>query len=465
MLESLEPKEVFRYFEEICAIPHGSGDLAKIGDYCEAFAKAHNLWCMRDGFGNVIIKKDGDERAPVILQGHLDMVCVKTPDCTHDFKNDPLPIRTDGETIYTNGTTLGADDGIAVAMILAILADDTLKTPPIEAVLTADEEVGMSGAMGLDASVLRGRRMLNLDTETEGSFCVSCAGGERVRITRDVQTEPCNAPCYKAALSGLQGGHSGTEIDKGHLNAIRCMVHLLIAVADVRLVSLTGGKVDNAIPSACTAVFSGNAQALRNIFETLRPHWSKAEPDITLTVEETEPAEICLDRASTDAALAVISQFPDGVDEMSEEVPGMVQTSLNTGRCTVDADGVRMVISTRSNADEDRKDLVRGLVKRCEKHSADAETSGGYPAWQYRKDSPLREAAARVFEKQYGHAPKIEGIHAGLECGIFSSKLEDFDCISIGPDIYDIHTPSERMPVRSVARTYALVREILQTLK
>ena len=465
VLNELKPKEVFRYFEEICAIPHGSGNLKAIGDYCERFARTHGLRCVRDECGNVVLFKDGDPgKEPVILQGHLDMVCVKEPGSAHDFLHDPLPIATDGAYVFSRGTTLGGDDGIALAMILAILADDSLHTPPIEAVFTADEETSMLGVLGLDTSVLQGKRMLNLDSETEGAFCVSCAGGARVVIRKAVQTEENTAPCTRVTLTGLAGGHSGTEIHKGHLNAIRTLAGLLIAVTDVRLVSLTGGKVDNAIPDTCSAVFAGDAAFLQKAFDALRPHWQKAEPDIRLGLEPAPQADTCLTAQSTAAVLALIAQVQDGVQEMSREMDNFVQTSLNLGRCTVDAGGAELHHCLRSSVDAELQELIGSLKKRAAKHGAVAEAGDAYPAWQYRVDSPLRELAVEMFQKQYGKKPAVEAIHAGLECGIFAGKIPGLDCISMGPDILDIHSPQERLSVASTERTYRLVCSILENM-
>lgn len=465
VLGELQPKAVFCYFEEICAIPHGSGNLNAIGDYCERFAREHGLRCVRDECGNVVLFKDGDQsREPVILQGHLDMVCVKDPDSTHDFLRDPLPIATDGAYVFSRGTTLGGDDGIAVAMILAILADDTLHMPPIEAVFTADEETSMLGVLGLDTSVLHGKRMLNLDSETEGSFCVSCAGGARVIVRKPVQTEPNTSACTRVVLSGLVGGHSGTEIHKGHLNAIRLLAQLLVSVADVRLVSLAGGKVDNAIPDTCEAVFAGDASALRRAFDELLPYFKKAEPYIRLTTQSAPTANSTITAESTAAVLALIAQLPDGVQQMSPDMDNFVQTSLNLGRCRVDSSGAELHHCLRSSVDSELQELIQSMIHRAEKHGATAEAGNAYPAWQYRAHSPLRSLVVEQYTRQYGEEPVVEAIHAGLECGIFAGKIHDLDCISMGPNILDIHSPQERLSVPSTERTYKLVCSVLESL-
>lgn len=464
VLKDLQPQDVFRYFEEISAVPRPSGHPQAIGDYCEAFAKEHGLRFVRDAYGNVVIFKDGDpQKEPVILQGHLDMVCVSEPDVRIDFCRDALPLATDGEFVFSKGTSLGADDGIAVAMILALLASDTHSLPPIEAVFTMDEETSMLGASALDVSVLRGRRMLNLDSEAEGTFWVSCAGGERAHVTRQVQTEPFAGDCKQARLYGFLGGHSGTEIDKGRLNAVLCMAQLLRKAPDVRLVSLSGGKVDNAIPSECTAVVAGDAHALENAFWECARVWGAAEQGFHLEITPAS-ADCMLTAQSTRDVLALLAALPNGVQGYSREIEGFVETSLNLGVCEVDADGARLHYSLRSGVDAERDALAKRVKKIAAENGGNCETSGAYPAWQYRKDSPLRDAAMHAYEARFGDTPKIEGIHAGLECGLFCGKIPDLDCISLGPDIFDIHSPKERLSVSSAARTYALLRDILEQL-
>ena len=464
ILKGLQPQEVFHFFEQISAVPRPSGYPTAIGDYCEAFAEEHGLRYLRDGYGNVVSFKDGDPgKEPVILQGHLDMVCVSDPDVRIDFGSDALPLATDGEFVFCEGTSLGADDGIAVAMILALLASDTQSLPPIEAVFTMDEETSMRGAAEMDVSVLRGRRMINLDSEAEGTFWVSCAGGERVRVTRDVQTEPYAGDCVRVELSGFLGGHSGTEIDKGRHNAVLCMAELLRAVPNVQIGSLCGGKVDNAIPSQCSAVVAGDIRALKSAFQTRAAVWCETEPDVRLDVVSTD-AERLLTKESTQDALRLLTALPNGVQGWSREIEGFVETSLNLGVCRTDADGVELHYSVRSGVDEKRDALVERVKKTAAENGGKCETSGAYPAWQFRKDSPLRDAAVRAYEARFGQKPKIEGIHAGLECGLFSGKLPDLDCISLGPDIFDIHSPKERLSVPSAERVYMLLWDLLKRL-
>ena len=485
ILQDLQPRDVFHYFEEISAVPRPSGYPEAIGDYCEAFAKEHALRCVRDAHGNVVLFKDGDSaKEPVILQGHLDMVCVSEPDVEINFRTDALPLATDGKYVFCNGTSLGADDGIAVAMILAVLASDTRDLPPIEAVFTMDEETSMVGAAGLDVSVLRGRRMINLDSEAEGTFWVSCAGGVRALVTREVQTERYQDAYAYVKLSGLRGGHSGTEIDKGRLNAVVCMAQCLQEVPGLRLCCMSGGTVDNAIPSECFAVFAGSIYALGNAFRAHKEAWQETEPDMEVGFLPPSkslwpysiPSDLSrqlfagpsssrlLTEESTRDVLRLLTALPNGVQAYSREIEGFVETSLNLGVCRVDATGAELHYSLRSGVDAERDALVERVKKITAENGGKCETSGAYPAWQYRENSPLRDTAVRAFEARFGYTPKIEGIHAGLECGLFSGKIADLDCISLGPDIFDIHSTKERLSVSSAARTYALLWDVLKQL-
>ena len=463
VFSALEPQNVFRYFEDICAIPHGSGNGKAIGDYCERFACGHALRCLRDAHGNVVLFKDGDpQKAPVILQGHLDMVCVSEPDVTIDFLRDGLPVATDDAFVFSRGTSLGADDGIAVAMILALLDEDDPAYPPIEAVFTMDEETSMVGASGLDVSCLSAKRMLNLDSEAEGTFWVSCAGGERVTVSLPLQNETSASPCARIRLTGLAGGHSGTEIDKGRLNAVRCMAKLL-HTSGARLVSLVGGKVDNAIPAECEAEVQADETVLRSAFDTLRAEWTAAEPQIALSIEPA-PSSVPLTKHDSDAVLQLILSLPCGVQAWSRDIEHFVETSLNLGTCTVKNGQATLRYSVRSSNDASRQALSQKLRSIAEPFGALAVSSGAYPAWQYRKQSPLRETAARIYADMFARLPAIEGIHAGLECGIFAGKIQDLDCISMGPDIFDIHSPLERLSVASTARTFSFVQNLLRAL-
>ena len=474
VLEQLEPKNVFRFFEDLAAIPHGSRNTRAVSDYCAAFAKERGLEHYQDAAGNVIIIKEasaGYEAAePIILQGHLDMVCEQAPDCQKDMEAEGLDLRTDGDTVWAEGTTLGGDDGIAVAMALAVLDDDSLPHPRVEAVFTTDEEIGMLGAQVIDVSPLRGRKLLNIDSETERLFTVSCAGGNMTHCTLPVGRAPFSGAALTVTVGGLAGGHSGVEIDKGRANSSMVCGRVLLALSrrtELRLVSVAGGLKDNAIPreTAATVVVSDPAAAraaAQAAEAALQNEYRTADPGVFVRVEDAAPRETPMDAESTARALCLLSCAPNGVQEMSFDVPGLVQTSLNLGVLTTEADCVKATFSIRSSVDT-QKDMVKERL-RCllEQLGGTVEVTGDYPGWAYRADSPLRGLMVEVFREQYGREPQIEAIHAGLECGLFAGKLPGLDCVSIGPDLTGIHTPRERMDVASVQRVWAFVTEVLR---
>ena len=475
VLDRLEPNAVFRFFEELCAIPHGSGNTSAAADWLLRFAEARGLEHYRDGMNNVIIigpAAPGCEAAPpVILQGHIDMVCEKDADCPLDMAKEGLSLAVEGDSVYARGTTLGGDDGIAVAMMLAILDDPALPRPRVECVFTVDEEVGMLGAQALDISPLRGRTMLNLDSEAEGIFTVSCAGGRCVSNTLPVARAPFEGAALDLSVSGLSGGHSGMEINKGRANADILLGRVLRALqkaTDMRIIEVRGGLKDNAIPvlaeaQVVAADASAAAEVCRDCERMFRTEYAVTDPAVSVAVRPGEIA-VPMDSESSGRLIRFLLCAPNGVQAMSADVEGLVETSLNLGILTTDEAAVRAVFSVRSSV-ESRKELLTDRL-RCltEGLGGSVELSGDYPAWAFRRESPLRDTMTAVFREQYGRDPVIDAIHAGLECGLFSGKLPGLDCVSIGPDLTDIHTPRERMSVASVARTWALVREVLSRL-
>jgi len=476
ILEHLEPKSVFSYFEQLCAIPHGSGNTRVVSDWIAAFARERGLRYVQDASGNVVIYLPAsagyEHAAPVILQGHMDMVCEKTADCAKNMTAEGLDLAIDGDVVYAKGTTLGGDDGIAVAMLLAVLDGAAPEHPPIEAVFTVDEEIGLLGAAALDGSVLEGRRMINLDSEDEGIFTVSCAGGTRANCAIPVSREPFDGQTFRLAIEGLRGGHSGVEIDKGRANASKLLGRALYALCKrgkYRVCSLRGGAADNVIPSAAEAVLAGNfaaAQIAAAELETaLRDEYRAADPDITLRVTPCETDVQTMTRRSTDDAIAFLLCAPNGIRAMSAEIPGLVQTSLNLGILNTEDAAVKASFSVRSSIETQKHLLLDELRCLTERLGGTMGVTGDYPGWAYRADSPLRELMAQVFTEQYGYAPKIEAIHAGLECGLFAGKLPGLDCISLGPDMEAIHTPGEKLHIASTQRTWALLRETLRRMK
>ena len=477
VLEHLEPGRVFHFFEQMSAIPRGSGNTKAVSDWLAEFARERGLRYQQDALNNIIIFKDasaGYEGAePVILQGHMDMVCEKAPDCGKDMTREGLDLAIDGDFVYAKGTTLGGDDGIAVAMAMAVLDDESLPHPPIEAVITVDEETGMDGAMGIDVSGLKGRRMLNIDSEDEGVFTVSCAGGARMDCVLPVRREVFAAPVQRITVQGLVGGHSGTEIDKGRGNGVQLMGRVLASVAEeteLRLVEVCGGLKDNAIPSQAEAEIAVPAGTelsdIAAAFEAqLRHEYRAADPDVTVTVTPCEPSFLPMDEASTARCLCLLTCAPNGIQEMSQDVPGLPQTSLNLGILTTAEDAMEASFCLRSSVASQKEMIRRRLDSLTTALGGHTEVSGDYPAWEYQADSALRDRMVAVYRDQYGAEPRIEVIHAGLECGLLSGKLPGLDCVSIGPDLEDIHTPRERMSIPSVQRIWAFVTEVLRRSK
>lgn len=472
ILSEIEPKNVFRYFEEICAIPHGSYHTDKIADYTVNFAKTHGLEYTRDKHNNVIIKKpasaDYRGNSTVIIQGHLDMVCAKDDNVGIDFENDGLDIAHDGEFVYANGTTLGGDDAIAVAMALAVLESSAITHPNLECVFTTDEEVGMLGATAMDMSSLKGKYMLNIDSEDEGEFTVSCAGGETLIVKfKKENSDKQYFHSIDICISGLLGGHSGVEIDKGRANAVILMGKILGAVkekTDIQLVGISGGQKDNAIPIDCHATINTNdvdlsLEIINSCRKEIINKYKNVEKEINIS------ADVSQARQGYDCNLIeFISSVTDGVRAFSRDIDGLVETSSNLGVITENEEEVIITFSIRSSVEEEKERLHNEIKCLAKQNGATESSFGKYPAWEYKRDSRLQNICKNVYLSQYGEEPKIAAIHAGLECGIFCNKIEDLDCISFGPNILDIHTTNERLDILSVSRVYRFLIEILKSI-
>lgn len=501
ILSDLEPALVFQYFEEICGIPHGSGDTKRISDYCVEFAKEHGLRYLQDDYNNVIIWKDGtagyEQSAPVMLQGHLDMVCEKEADYEIDFARDGLELQLADGSITAKGTTLGGDDGIAVAYALAILASEEIPHPPLEVVLTVDEEIGMLGAAALDTAPLQARTMLNLDSEDEGYLLVSCAGGITVTthlplVWESVSQTACgkdsaNGTGLSLTVTGLQGGHSGVEIDKGRGNACQLLGRILCSLKeefDFRLCFVQGGLKDNAIPREARAdlvLLAANAEEESTALETLvrafqmqveelqricAKEYRLTDPNIKIFCECTKNGTYSsmMDADSTMRSIAMLIGLPGGIQKMSFAVEGLVQTSLNLGILKTTQTEVTASFSVRSSVESEKLELVERMRFLMQLLGGSISCAGEYPAWEYRQDSPLRDLMIDIFREQYGHEPVIQALHAGVECGLFAGKIAGLDCVSFGPDMKDIHTPKESMDVESVQRCWKYLLEILRRL-
>ena len=475
-LAGLEPANVFRYFEEICAIPHGSRNTKAISDYLVAFAKAHDLKYIQDEVNNVILFGPGtcgmEDHPPVILQGHMDMVCEKDAGCPLDMAVDGLDLTHDGRFVFARGTTLGGDDGIAVAFALALLEDETIPHPPLEIIITVDEEIGMLGADAIDLSGLRGRTLINLDSEDEGIFTVSCAGGARATVSLNAERKAVYGPCVRLTVEGLQGGHSGAEIHKNRANANKVMGEYLSRIQKLMplcLTSLSGGSKDNAIPRSCQATVVAMGIGIERINDVA----AALQQEIREIYDEPEALVQAFDvdalggNSLTTAATADVISFlcaaPNGVQSYSADMPGLVQTSLNLGVCKL-ADSFSATFSVRSSVNREKEELLSKLRELTDFYGGQISVAGAYPAWEYRKDSPLRDTMVRVYRQMFGKDPQVLAIHAGLECGLLGDKLPGLDCVSVGPQMHDIHTSRERLDIASTKRTWDFLLEVLKAL-
>lgn len=486
VLSDLQPALVWKYFEEICAIPHGSGNEQKISDFIVDFAKARNLKYVQDKVNNVVIWAPGtgdkQNNSPVILQGHMDMVAQKTSDCDIDMESEGLRLKLDGDVVYAEGTTLGGDDGVAVAYMMAILDDTTsgnpsIVHPPLECVFTVDEECGMTGASTLDMSLLKGRTMINLDSEDEGYLLVSCAGGVRTnikipfeRVESDYAT---GLQPVKVVISGLTGGHSGCEIHRGRANADVLMGRILDELVDIDynalLYSVNGGDKDNVIPSSSEAVIAtASLEEFRDTVGDLQvafaQEYKDTDPGLKVEVLPCEVDVNPMDYDSRDKIIATLNTIPNGVQKMSPDIEDMPETSLNLGvMATSDAE-VNFTYLIRSNIDDCKVELKNKVETLTKEIGAQFDFNGDYPGWKYRKDSKLRDIMFDTFVDMYGREPVVQAIHAGVECGMFAQAIEDFDAVSIGPDMKDIHTPGERLYVDSTRRVWEYLLEVLTRL-
>ena len=475
-LAGLEPAKVFAYFEKICSIPHGSGNTKAISDYLVSFAKEHSLRYIQDELNNVILFADGTEgyrdHPPVILQGHMDMVCDKDADCDIDMQTQGLDVTHDEAYVFARGTTLGGDNGIAVAYALALLADKSIPHPPLEIIITVDEETGMFGAVGIDLSMLKGRTLINMDSEEEGVFTVSCAGGVRGTITLPVQRHAVYGPCVKLVVDGLRGGHSGVEIHQNRANANKVMGEFLSRVEKLMplcITKLSGGSKDNVITHSCEVTLVAMGMHLERINDIaaqlekeIREQYD--EPNARVFGEDVDAlGGNALTTADTSKVIALLCAAPHGVQRWSKDIEGLVQTSLNLGVVRLD-DELQMTFAIRSSVNAEKQELLNKLKELAKFYEGHCSQMGDYPAWEYRKDSPLRDTMVAVYSQMFDATPEVLAIHAGLECGILCDKLLGLDCVSIGPNMKDIHSSRERLEIASVERTWEFLKAILKAL-
>ncbi len=479
-ISHLEPKNVFGFFEELCQIPHGSRNLQQISDYFVKFAKERNLEYIQDDALNVVIKKPAsygyENCPPVIIQGHMDMVAVKKPDCQKDLKVEGITPLTDGEYVWADGTSLGGDDGIAVAYALAILDSDTIKHPALEVIITTDEEIGMEGAIALDGSNIQGRMMLNIDSEEEGDLLVSCAGGLRVTSHLSVEREMKKGKKYSLSIEGLLGGHSGVEIHKERGNA-NCLLGRLLyelqEVSNVCVITAKGGAADNAIPRNASMECLVSSESEEDFLQTIcafekevKRELSAKDSGFFVKMEALgESEENGLNNASTLKMAYLLMSVPNGVCAYSADIEGLVQTSLNLGILDLKDDELILQFAVRSSLESEKNLLAKKVEIVTKLVGGYAVVSSEYPGWAYKEDSFLREHMKKIYKEMYGKDLNIVAIHAGLECGIFAGKLEGLDCVSFGPNMTDIHTTEERMEVASVQRTWEFILKVLETMK
>lgn len=476
ILKNLQPTSVFGFFEEICSIPHTSFHEKELSDYCVEFAKARGLFWTQDEMGNVIIIKEAtsgyENVEPMMLQGHLDMVGAKEADCSTDLEKDGLTLIVDGDFIHADRTTLGGDDGIAVAYALAILDAEDISHPRVEVVLTVSEEVGLLGASAIDLSVCKAKRLLNIDSEDEGILTVGCAGGRRTMMKIPVKRESAQGILCRLQLEGLKGGHSGMEIHKGRANANNLLgrfLQMLGKKTTYKLAELSGGSKENVIPSAGSIHLLMEENELPVLEEVLdifhkqmEAEYGAADPGIRMIWEKGDMTEIeCLTNVSLDTLVDLLNLHPNGVQAMSADLEGLVETSINLGVVELQEKTLVLRASIRSSVSSAKEYLADKLTLLAKMAGGSITFSGDYPAWPYARNSRLREICVEVFEKQYGRKPEVTVIHAGLECGILSTKTEGLDCVSIGPDLMDIHSPQERVSISSVQRTWEYVKGIL----
>ena len=476
MLEALRPTEVFGWFEALCGMPHGSGNTGELSQWCLTQARAMGLECEMDYHGNVLVGKAGTagQGAPVLLQSHLDMVCACAPGCGRDLSREGPELCTDGSRVWAQGTSLGADDGIGVAMMLALLASPELPHPPLECLFTVDEETGMAGAMGLDPAWITARRMINLDAECDDTLWVGCAGGNTAVIRLPVVRTHCGGGRVRLSVSGLAGGHSGVDIDKGRANAILLLgraLQLLGRKRSLRLIHAESRGAVNAIPSSAWAELRMDgahhelARAGEELQALFRREYAAAEPGLHLTLapSEEESGEAPMDEASTSRAICLLTCSPNGVQERFPELD-TPQTSLNLGEAWSDTDSLTCRYCIRSHLDSQTAMLNDRLAALAGCLGAEFSCSTGHPAWEYRRESPLCQCAGQVYQELFGASPRVAVTHGGAECGVLAAKIPDMDCIAIGPTIRDVHTPQETLYVESVARAWRFLTALLDRL-
>ncbi|ERJ13174.1 aminoacyl-histidine dipeptidase [Haloplasma contractile] len=481
ILKGLKPESVFKHFETLTRIPRGSGNEKEVSDYLVQFAKDRNLEVIQDESLNVIIKKPGtkgyESSKRVILQGHMDIVCVKRDDLEFDFLRDPIPIVVEDDYIKTRGTTLGADNGIAVAMGMAILDSNVLEHPPLTVLITIEEETGMIGVKNLEEGSVEGDILINIDSEEEGVLLASCAGGVRniVSLPIEYKESRSDVKTYEVMISGLLGGHSGMEINKKRASAIKLMGRLLDALdqkVGIDISRISGGDKMNAIPKMTKATLSVSSKKFEQFEGIINEYdgiFSKefevADPNIKISIRKVDTKSMVFTDITKRNLIAILRLLPFGPQTMSANIEGLVESSNNIGVLEMENDQIILSSAVRSSVNSLKTEITDRIETICNLTGASMQLVSSYPEWEYKVDSEIRDIMLNVYKDMFGKNAKIEAIHAGLECGFLKQKVGDIDMISIGPNIYDVHTPLEHISISSTRRVYEFLCEVLKNIK
>ena len=482
ILENLQPKKVFKFFEEISRIPRGSGNELEVAKYIENFAKERGLWVIRDDFHNVIIKKDataGYENSPVVmLQGHIDMVCEKNAGTVHDFEKDPIKLVIDGEFLRADGTTLGADNAVAVAYAMAILDSNNLNHPALEVLLTADEEQGMSGAINVDGSLFKATRMINLDSSPEGHFYAGCSGGMRQLITLNLTREavPVDYSAYAIKVRGLNGGHSGNAIHLELANSNKIIgraFQTISKITDMRILEIFGGLKENAIPREADSIIfmpKSDQKDVENDIKTLenvlKKEFRLSDNGVFVIFEEINcDKNLAFDKASTKKIMQALNIIPSGLLHKSLEIQGLTETSTNLGVVETDGDKVILTSASRSSVASRKEYMKQVFASIAEALDAEILVRNEYPAWEFNPNSELRDIAMATYKEMFGKEPKLTATHGGLECGLLLEKIPSIDIVAFAPTMIGIHTPEEKLDIASTERVYNLLVKVLEKLR
>ncbi len=478
-LKGIEPRLVWDYFEQICQYPHPSKKEDKLADFLKEWAKKNNFEYQEDAAGNLVIRKPAtpgmEDRLPIAIQGHIDMVCEKNSDVDFDFENDPIQCYVDGDWVTAKGTTLGADNGVGIAMGMALMTGG-YEHPDIELLCTRDEETGLTGAMSLDDKMLRAKILINLDSEEDGAFTIGCAGGINTSATYKYEADsvPENSVAYRINLKGMKGGHSGIDIHEGRANAIKLCSRFLFEADKkfgIRLSSINGGSAHNAIPREAFAeitVSKDKENELLNFVKEydgiIKAEYKTVEPNILAEAEKIELPDRVLTKNAQEKLVKSFYAVLHGVYRMSPDIPGLVQTSTNLAFVETKESEIFALTSQRSSVETEKIDIANAVASALELGGAKTESGDGYPAWQPNMDSKILKLATDIFKKLFDKEPKIEAIHAGLECGLIGEKYPGMDMLSFGPNLVAVHSPDEKIEISSTQRAWQLLLEIVKNI-